>query len=122
MKQINISQLMLSGLASIDLYGPSLKFQVERKERATNIWSAIISLAALIGSLYLASPVFMNYVNGRNPSVVENKVYGLERTLFNSRNLYLSMRFYSQLPNPPGRGISAQNNNQTDIYRLQILI
>jgi hypothetical protein len=119
MKQLSISQIFVNGICSLDLYGPPLKFKVQGKERATNLWGALISMAALIGSLYLASDTFMDYVNGTNPTVVENKIYGLEKTIFSSRNLSLAMSFYSQLPNPSGKGISAENNNQTDIYRLR---
>jgi hypothetical protein len=116
-----INQVLVSGISSLDLYGPPVNLTVQKRERANNIWGAMLSMAALIGSLVLAAPVFNDYVHGTNPTVVENKVYGLTKTDFTSRSLYLSMSFYSQLPNPTVRGINAQNNNYTDIYRLKSL-
>jgi hypothetical protein len=105
-------------LVTFDFFAPSVSFKLNGKDNAKNIVGSILGLGALIGALILAIPVFEDYINGANPSVVQNTIYGLNSTNLTSRNLFYSMSFYHPVENSTSRVINKDSNNQAEIFKL----
>jgi hypothetical protein len=84
-------------ISKFDIHGAPVQLEVKGDSESKTAFGALVSLTAIIMSLYLSFPTFLNYYNKENPNVVTSINYDLNTSNFNTTSFFFSISFYKPL-------------------------
>ncbi len=116
-RQKGIFMTVRNLIATADLYGSPVSFNVGGEGESKSVFGAIVTVASIVLTITLSLPTIENVINMRNPNIVLDFVYNTRELIgVNSTNLFMAYSFFE--PVGEDKKFSNTTNNYTAVKTI----